>query len=215
MRHGSRDRLGPSHGGEEVRLGAVLRPRRLHHFGRGHGPRRHPRSRSTLTSRCSARKSKPTAGPSRSSSGMQSWQSSARPRSHEDDPERAVRAGLRILDAIQELNDDPRTDLAVRVGINTGEVLVALGARPELGEGIVTGRRREHRRSPSNRSARRRHRGRRDDLSDPRATCSTTSRSRRSTAKGKAEPVAAWRRSRLGHGSGQMHTSSRCRPRWA
>ena len=61
------------------------------------------------------------------------------PTSHEDDPERAVRAGLRILEAIQELNDDHGTDLAVRIGINTGEVVVALGARPELGEGIVTG----------------------------------------------------------------------------
>ena len=61
------------------------------------------------------------------------------PRSHEDDPERAVRAGLRILDAIEELNEERGTHLAVRVGINTGEVVVALGARPELGEGIVTG----------------------------------------------------------------------------
>ena len=61
------------------------------------------------------------------------------PRSHEDDPERAVRAGLRLLDAIEELNEERGTDLAVRVGINTGEVVVALGARPELGEGIVTG----------------------------------------------------------------------------
>jgi class 3 adenylate cyclase len=62
------------------------------------------------------------------------------PVAHEDDAERAVRAGLRILEAIAELNDaDPALSLQVRVGINTGEAVVALGARPEEGEGIVTG----------------------------------------------------------------------------
>ena len=46
----------------------------------------------------------------------------------------------RILEAIAELNEaDPDLDLQVRVGINTGEAVVALGARPEQGEGIVTG----------------------------------------------------------------------------
>ena len=62
------------------------------------------------------------------------------PVTHEDDAERAVRAGLRILEAISELNDaDPALELKVRVGINTGETVVALSARPERGEGIVTG----------------------------------------------------------------------------
>jgi class 3 adenylate cyclase len=62
------------------------------------------------------------------------------PTAHEDDAERAVRAGLRILEAIAELNDqDPTLALQVRVGIDTGEAVVALGARPEEGEGIVTG----------------------------------------------------------------------------
>jgi class 3 adenylate cyclase/tetratricopeptide (TPR) repeat protein len=62
------------------------------------------------------------------------------PAAHEDDAERAVRAGLRILEAIDELNDtEPGHGLQVRVGINTGEAVVALGARPELGEGIVAG----------------------------------------------------------------------------
>src|SRR6266516_2107321 len=62
------------------------------------------------------------------------------PVTHEDDAERAVRAGLAILEAIVELNEaDPGLDLQVRVGINTGEAVVALGARPEQGEGIVTG----------------------------------------------------------------------------
>jgi class 3 adenylate cyclase len=62
------------------------------------------------------------------------------PVAHEDDAERAVRAGLRILDAITQLNDaDPDLDLQVRVGINTGEAVVAVGANPERGEGLVTG----------------------------------------------------------------------------
>jgi class 3 adenylate cyclase/tetratricopeptide (TPR) repeat protein len=62
------------------------------------------------------------------------------PVAHEDDAERAVRAGLRILEAIAELNEqDPSLSLQVRVGINTGEAVVALGAQPEKGEGIVTG----------------------------------------------------------------------------
>jgi class 3 adenylate cyclase/tetratricopeptide (TPR) repeat protein len=62
------------------------------------------------------------------------------PVAHEDDPERAVRAGLRILEAIQDMNEaDPGLNLSVRIGVNSGEALVALGARPEVGEGMVTG----------------------------------------------------------------------------
>src|SRR2546426_10622649 len=62
------------------------------------------------------------------------------PVAHEDDAERAVRTGLRILEAIEELNGgDEKLQLQVRVGINTGEAVVALGAHPERGEGFVTG----------------------------------------------------------------------------
>jgi class 3 adenylate cyclase/tetratricopeptide (TPR) repeat protein len=62
------------------------------------------------------------------------------PVAHEDDAERAVRAALRVLDAIEELNaEDATLALQVRVGINTGEAVVTLDARPEEGEGIVTG----------------------------------------------------------------------------
>jgi class 3 adenylate cyclase len=50
------------------------------------------------------------------------------PVTHEDDPERAVRCALRMLDAIGELNEArPGRNLAVRIGITTGEALVALG----------------------------------------------------------------------------------------
>jgi len=62
------------------------------------------------------------------------------PVAHEDDAERAVRAGLRILESIEELNEqEPALSLQVRIGISTGEAVVALGARPEEGEGMVTG----------------------------------------------------------------------------
>ncbi|MBI4261582.1 MAG: AAA family ATPase [Actinobacteria bacterium] len=62
------------------------------------------------------------------------------PVAHEDDAERAVRAALRITDAIAELNEEsPGLDLAVRGAVNTGEAVVTLGARPEAGEGFVAG----------------------------------------------------------------------------
>jgi class 3 adenylate cyclase/tetratricopeptide (TPR) repeat protein len=62
------------------------------------------------------------------------------PTTHEDDAERAVRAALRILEAIAELNEgDADLGLEVRIGINTGEAVVSLGAHPELGEGFVAG----------------------------------------------------------------------------
>ena len=62
------------------------------------------------------------------------------PIAHEDDAERAVRTALRIQQAIEELNEaDSTLELSARVAVNTGEVVVALGARPELGEGMVTG----------------------------------------------------------------------------
>ena len=56
------------------------------------------------------------------------------PVAHEDDPERAVRAALSIREALAE-----EGDLEVRIGITTGEALIALGARPEAGEGMASG----------------------------------------------------------------------------
>jgi class 3 adenylate cyclase/tetratricopeptide (TPR) repeat protein len=48
------------------------------------------------------------------------------PRAHEDDPERAVRAALAALDAVADLNAArPELDLHVRIGVTTGEALVA------------------------------------------------------------------------------------------
>jgi class 3 adenylate cyclase/tetratricopeptide (TPR) repeat protein len=62
------------------------------------------------------------------------------PVAHEDDPERAVRAALRIIEALGELNaEEEEFELAVRIGVNTGEAIVDLDAHPERGEGFVTG----------------------------------------------------------------------------
>ncbi len=56
------------------------------------------------------------------------------PAAHEDDPERAVRAALAVSDWAREGDE-----LEVRIGVNTGEALVKLGARPEAGEGMAAG----------------------------------------------------------------------------
>jgi class 3 adenylate cyclase/tetratricopeptide (TPR) repeat protein len=56
------------------------------------------------------------------------------PVAHEDDPERAVRAALAIRDWVRG-----EEQIQVRLAVNTGEVLVALGARPERGEGMAWG----------------------------------------------------------------------------
>ncbi|HEV8603496.1 MAG TPA: AAA family ATPase [Gaiellaceae bacterium] len=56
------------------------------------------------------------------------------PVAHEDDPERAVRAALIIRDWARE-----QEDLQLRIAVTTGEALVALGARPEEGEGMASG----------------------------------------------------------------------------
>ena len=56
------------------------------------------------------------------------------PVAHEDDPERAVRAALAIRDSLAE-----EGELEVRIGITTGEALIALGARPDAGEGMASG----------------------------------------------------------------------------
>jgi class 3 adenylate cyclase/tetratricopeptide (TPR) repeat protein len=56
------------------------------------------------------------------------------PVTHEDDPERAVRAALAIRDWIRE-----EGELEIRLAVNTGQALVSLGARLTHGESLVTG----------------------------------------------------------------------------
>jgi class 3 adenylate cyclase/tetratricopeptide (TPR) repeat protein len=46
------------------------------------------------------------------------------PQAHEDDAERAVRAGLELVDAVTRLEADAKTRLRARIGIATGQVVV-------------------------------------------------------------------------------------------
>jgi predicted ATPase/class 3 adenylate cyclase len=124
------------------------------------------------------------------------------PVAHEDDPERAVRAALAIREAIAELNEaTPGLELRIRTAVNTGEALVALGARPAEGEGMVSG-------DVVNTAARMQSAAPVDGI----VAGEGTYRATRSTidyreaepidAKGKSEPVAIWEvvgaRSRFG-----------------
>jgi class 3 adenylate cyclase/tetratricopeptide (TPR) repeat protein len=132
------------------------------------------------------------------------------PVAHEDDAERAVRAGLRILETLQDLNEAEGLDLSVRIGINTGEAVVALGARPEQGEGMVTG-------DVVNTAARIQTGAPVGGI----AVGQTTYRSTKDifeyeplepiAAKGKTEPVPAWRalaaRARFGTDLTRTHTT--------
>jgi class 3 adenylate cyclase len=53
------------------------------------------------------------------------------PVTHGDDPERAVRAALAILQSVE--------DLELRIAVNTGEALVSVAANPAQSEGLVSG----------------------------------------------------------------------------
>ena len=115
------------------------------------------------------------------------------PVSHEDDPERAVRSALAIQEAIAEMNAaDPELALEVRIGVATGESLVALDARPELGEGLVSG-------DVMNTGARLQSAAPPGGILVGEYTFRATERAieyethEPVTAKGKAEPLLAWR----------------------
>ena len=109
-----------------------------------------------------------------------------------DDPERAVRAGLAICGSIRELNAaDPMLDLHVRIGVTSGEALVALDARPAQGEGMASG-------DVVNTAARLQAAAPVDgvlvDESTRRATDRRISYTPAApvTAKGKSDPIEAW-----------------------
>jgi class 3 adenylate cyclase/tetratricopeptide (TPR) repeat protein len=130
------------------------------------------------------------------------------PVAHEDDAERAVRSGLRVLESIEELRDEG-LEIAVRAAVTTGEAVVAIGARPERGEGIVTG-------DVVNTAARL-------QSAAPVGAVLVDEQTMRSTetavgyeelpavaAKGKADPIPVWRaveaKSRVGQPEAATHT---------
>jgi class 3 adenylate cyclase/tetratricopeptide (TPR) repeat protein len=62
------------------------------------------------------------------------------PTSREDDAVRAVQAAWQITRAIDDLNEEDSTlELAVRIAVDTGEVVVDIDSNVERGEGIATG----------------------------------------------------------------------------
>ena len=109
------------------------------------------------------------------------------PVAHEDDPERAVRAALRIVERVPALG----LDLHVRVGINTGPVLFSAGTGGERDD-AVTG-------DAVNTAARLQAAAPTDGVVVGEATYRATSHRFRYEAlepiraKGKAEPVPLWR----------------------
>jgi class 3 adenylate cyclase/tetratricopeptide (TPR) repeat protein len=108
------------------------------------------------------------------------------PVAHEDDPERAVRAALAIRDWAHE-----EETLQVRIGITTGEALVALGARPEAGEGMASG-------DVVNTAARLQSAGPENGILVDETTYRATERAidyrehEPVEAKGKSEPITVW-----------------------
>src|SRR5271165_4943646 len=114
------------------------------------------------------------------------------PVAHEDDPERAVRAAIAMQTAMGELNErllaDYEVEFALRVGVNTGEVLAGkVGeAYTVIGDAVNVASRLQTSAAPG--------------------TVTVGERTQRATSgvveyvpleplelKGKAEPVAAWR----------------------
>jgi class 3 adenylate cyclase/predicted ATPase len=65
------------------------------------------------------------------------------PQAHEDDPQRAVRTGLGIVEAIKDLNPkftNPGVDLAVRIGVTTGIVVAGdIGSGERVEEKAIVG----------------------------------------------------------------------------
>jgi DNA-binding SARP family transcriptional activator len=61
------------------------------------------------------------------------------PVAHEDDAERAVRAALRILEVTQGSEGNPGAKTRARIGIDTGEAIVSIGAMSDPREGTIVG----------------------------------------------------------------------------
>jgi class 3 adenylate cyclase/tetratricopeptide (TPR) repeat protein len=108
------------------------------------------------------------------------------PTAHEDDPERAVRAALAIREWARE------EGVELRVGINTGEALITIGARPEAGETLAAG-------DVVNTAARLQSAAPVNEIVVGEQTYRATERAidyrdaEPVDAKGKAQPVPAWR----------------------
>jgi class 3 adenylate cyclase len=121
------------------------------------------------------------------------------PTAYGDDAERAVRAALAVRDGVRDLEG---LDAQVRIAVNTGEALVSLGARPELGEAMVAG-------DVVNTASRLQSAAPVDGVLVGRETYAATREAieyepaEPVVAKGKAEPVEAWIALRPLHAAGE------------
>ena len=112
------------------------------------------------------------------------------PVAHEDDPERAVRAGLAMQAAMEEINTDIEaatgSRFSLRVGINSGEVLAGQvgDGYTVMGDAVNVAARSRRRQDPAASPSA-------GSPPSPAARSSTTSWSR--SPQGQVEPVAAWR----------------------
>ena len=114
------------------------------------------------------------------------------PIAHGDDAERAVRAAMAVRDSIADMDEaDPLLELQIRAAVNTGEAIVALGARPETGVAMVAG-------DVVNTAARLQSNAPVDSVLVGQETYSSTRtvieyrEVEAITAKGKVDPVPAW-----------------------
>lgn len=115
------------------------------------------------------------------------------PRAHEDDPERAVRAALAGLEALNTLNAaDDTLDLHVHIGVTTGETLVTFGPESDEHESLAWG-------DVLNTAARLESAAPPDEIRVDAPTYRATrhvveyQEAEPVVAKGKAEPVPVWR----------------------
>src|ERR1051325_11263790 len=120
------------------------------------------------------------------------------PTAYGDDAERAVRAALAVRDGAE--------DVELRIAVNTGEALVSLGARAELGEAMVAG-------DVVNTASRLQSAAPVGGVLVGRETQATTrdaieyEQAAPVDAKGKAEPVEAWLAVRPLHAAGERRQS--------
>jgi class 3 adenylate cyclase/tetratricopeptide (TPR) repeat protein len=125
------------------------------------------------------------------------------PTAYGDDAERAVRAALAVRDGVHGLGD---LDVQVRIAVNTGEALVSLGARVDLGESMVAG-------DVVNTASRLQSAAPVGGVIVGRETQATTcdaieyEPAAPVEAKGKAEPVEAWLAVRPLHAAGERRQS--------
>ena len=130
------------------------------------------------------------------------------PTAHGDDPERAVRAALAVREAVAALNEaQPHLELRIRGAVTTGEAVVALSARPALGEAMVAG-------DVVNTAARLQQHAPVGEIVVGEETYLATNGSiayeaiEPVTAKGKTNPIVAWRALRAASATGERHLSS-------